>query len=205
MWSQAGEDGVIEYIFDNIGTTNKFCVEFGAMDGKILSNTMALCDKGWDRLLIDIEPIAEPEFDIKQETLTAENINDVFAKYNCPEKFDLLSIDVDGNDYWLWKALNYNSRVVIIEYNPMWGPGDAKTIKYDPDYRFMETNYYGASVLAFKKLGIQKGMKLVFCNQLNAFFVDSSLLPDDFDYPVPPKKAKLGWPRDKTGREWVRV
>ena len=105
-------------------------------------------------------------------------------KYHVPKRFDLLSIDIDGIDYWVWKAITaYEPRVVLIEYNAAVPPHESQTIPYDPHFMWSgATNYFGASVLALKKLGEQKGYALVGCDNsgTNAFFVHQSLVKGRF-------------------------
>ncbi|QUC64796.1 hypothetical protein NsoK4_00460 [Nitrosopumilus sp. K4] len=179
IYSQNGEDGIIEFIFSQIGTTNKFFVEFGVNDGTIC-NTRYLFEKNkWDGLMMDDLPENQPH--IKKEFITAENINQLFEKYKVPKHFDLLSIDVDYNDYWVWKAITgYYPRVVIIEYNSSIPPNESKTVPYSATTKWdknNKTNYFGASLLALKKLGFQKGYTLVGCDSrgINAFFIKNEL------------------------------
>jgi len=120
--------------------------------------------------------------DIKIEKVTAENIQNLFQKYNVPKNFDLLSIDIDYNDYWVWKAIvDYSPRVVVIEFNSSILPNESRVVPYDPDTKWDGTNYFGASLLALKNLGLEKGYTLVGCdnNGVNAFFCKSELL-DEF-------------------------
>jgi len=176
VYSEKGEDGIIEYIFSVIGTTNKFFVEFGVGDGKVC-NTRYLREKGWDGLLMD--PKDNNHSFIKKEFVTAENVHNLFEKYRVPKNFDLLSIDVDGNDYYIWKSINnYNPRVVIIEYNSSYPPNESRVIEYDPNFHWDGTDYYGASLLALIKLAEEKGYTLVCCNNkgVNAFFLKDDLL-----------------------------
>ncbi len=202
VYSQHGEDGVIEDIFRYINTTNKYCVEFGGGDGYSLSNTRNLIkNKGWTGLMMDGNPRGEG---VNKEWITAENINKILDKHNVPDKIDLLSIDVDGNDLHIWRAIKRSARAVVIEYNPGFGPDESKTIRYNPSHTFNQTSYYGASLLALKRVGEEKGMKLVYYNGLNAFFVDKINLPLDYDLPLD-YVAAPGWPQDKLNREWVLV
>jgi hypothetical protein len=188
IYSQTIEDGVIEEIFKNIGTTNKYFVEFGAWDGMYLSNTANLrINKGWKGLLLegDIEKSIDFNY-ITHAFITAENVNDIFKKNNVPKIFDLLSIDIDGNDYWIWKAIDeksFNARVVIIEYNCNF-PDQYKSlaIKYSPNLNSINPseNYYSATIPALKKLGESKGYSLIFrVNLHNLFFVKTELLHND--------------------------
>lgn len=180
IYSQNGEDGIIEAIFNKIGTTNKYFVEFGVKEGTEC-NTRLLREKEWDGLWMDNDGYGN--LLTKKEFITAENINELFKKYNVPENFDLLSIDIDFNDYWVWKAIEgYFPRVVIIEYNASILPTQSLTVKYEPTRMFDETNYFGASLLAYAKLADKKGYTLVGCdnNGVNAFFVKKEVVKDNF-------------------------
>ena len=181
VYAKSGEDGIIKIIFHKIKTTNKFFVEFGVEDGKEC-NTRLLREKhGWQGLSMDSGE-DNPSF-IKKEFITAENINELFGKYNVPKHFDLLSIDIDFNDYWVWKAIqDYQPRAVVIEYNSSVPPTESKVIEYDPHGQWDRTNYFGASLLAMVKLGRLKGYTLVGCNRrgVNAFFVKNDLADGHF-------------------------
>jgi hypothetical protein len=181
VYSQNGEDGVLARIFECIGTTNRHFVEFGAWDGHKLSNTAHLrLDHGWTGLLMEGDPERSSDL-VQQEFVTAENIDELFAKYDIPEVFDLLSIDIDGNEYWVWKALELcRPRVVVIEYNVFFGTGISKTMPYDATHRWDKTWFHGASLLALQKLGREKGYALVHTDSYapNAFFVATSELPE---------------------------
>lgn len=181
IYSQNGEDGILKIIFDKIGTTNKFCVEFGVEDGTEC-NTRYLIDKGgWNFLQMDCGDNLPAT--IKKEFVTAENVNQLFKKYDVPREFDLLCIDIDFNDYWVWKSISeYSPRVVAIEYNHHFPPADAKVVKYDPQAKLKTPSYFGASLLALAKLGKSKGYTLLVCDNrgVNAFFVRSDLVKDHF-------------------------
>lgn len=177
-YSQNGEDGLIRIIFDKIKTTNRFCVEFGIHPNE--GNTLYLKKQNWNCLWMDGNGDGN---NIKKEFITAENINDLFAKYKVPPEFDLLSIDIDSNDYWVWSALgDYSPRVVVIEYNASIPPTESKTTSYDPMAQWDGTNYFGASLLALKKVGDSKGYTLVVCDNfgVNAFFVRNDLIKNNF-------------------------
>jgi hypothetical protein len=180
--SQNGEDGVIEAIFDEIGVTNRYFVEFGVQHATEC-NTLNLLLKGWNGLMMEGDEIYHnPLATVRREFITAENINDIFAKYKVPIEFDFLSIDIDGNDYWVWRALNYRPRVVAIEYNAAAGPELRRTIVYEPSFKWGGYDYYGASLRALAELGDSKGYELVYCEScgINAFFVARSTLPGDY-------------------------
>ena len=216
-YSQNGEDGIIHAIFAKAGTTNKYCVDFGAVDGVVCSNTLYLRKhKKWTGLLMDGQENPS-ETIVKREFITAENIENLFTKYNVPREFDLISIDIDGNDYWVWKAIrNFKPRVVVIEYNACLPAEPAVTIPYIPDFVWDKTDYYGASLGALVKLGKEKGYTLIGTdnNGVNAFFVLNELAEGNF---APPPyemlyhpaafKGRKGnrHPPDPNGRKWVSV
>lgn len=171
IYSQFGEDGAINFIFSVIGYTNQFFVEIGVGNGTEC-NTRNLLENGWKGIMIDtIEN--NPAF-IKKEHVIAENVNNILEKYNVPKEIDLLSIDIDFNDYWVWKAITVTKpRVVVIEYNSTFPPDVSKVVDYDPEGGATWTSYYGASLLAYTKLGKSKGYDLVACENagVNAFFI----------------------------------
>lgn len=197
-WAQNGEDQIAAGIFAMIGTVNHVAVEFGAGDGWENSNTAYFRDHGWSTFLFDIRPDSPI---VEQAAITAENINQVFAHAGIPHTFDLLSIDIDGNDLWVWKALDFCPRVVIVEYNPWWGVKKSRAVPYDPARTWDGTVYYGASVAALKRLGKQKGYTLVAATRSNLVFAPKGLLPplesDDI-----PMSRKVKRP-DEAGRKWV--
>jgi hypothetical protein len=195
VFSQTGEDGMIAEIFRRIGTTDRTFVEFAAGDG-IENNSRYLLISGWRGLWIEahqgyIDEIARNRVrEIQQGTLrllhefiSAENIESLFEKGDVPEDFDLLSIDMDRNDYWVWKQIvRYRPRVVVIEYNSIFPPGCRWVVEYAPSTTWDGTSNYGASLSALELLGKEKGYKLVGCNLagVNAFFVREDLVGEHF-------------------------
>lgn len=179
VYSQNGEDGIIEEIFNRIGTTNKFFVEFGVSDG-IECNTRLLRQKGWNGICMD--SIFKNEV-IHRVFMTAENINDVFASFDVPKHFDLLSVDVDGNDFWLWQNLvGYRPRCVVIEYNSRLPPNKFLVLPYDSNFTYKNDGIFGASLSALIELGKRKGYEYICVNSaleskyVNAFFVESEYI-----------------------------
>jgi hypothetical protein len=198
VFSQAGEDGIISEIFNRIGTTNKFFVEFGVGNG-LENNSAYLLIKGWQGYWIEgssrfcqnirqsfEDLIANKQLNLKNTFITAENIEDLFVEGNVPTELDLLSIDIDGNDYWVWQAItNYRPRVVILEYNAVYPPESSWVMQYNPSHQWKYSSYMGSSLKALEKLGHQKGYKLVGCSfsGVNAFFVREDLLAEHFCSP----------------------
>jgi len=158
-----------------------------------------------------------PENGVKREFITAENIEELFRKYAVPPEFDLLSIDIDGNDYWVWKTITgYRPRVVVIEYNAGAGQEKSVTIPYDPAFVWDGTDYQGASLRALERLGKEKGYTLIGTdrNGVNAFFVLQNLVEGNFVrrpleelYHHPAFKGIPGkcHPPDPKHRPWVTI
>ncbi|MEO7530570.1 MAG: hypothetical protein ABIS69_04135 [Sediminibacterium sp.] len=198
VFSQFGEDGIIKEIFRRIGTTNKYFVEFGVETG-VETNTTYLLYQDWKGLWIDgseanaavihslfPKAIAKKQLNVIRSFITAENIESLFAQGEVPVEFDLLSIDIDRNDYYIWQAIqHYNPRVVIIEYNSIFLPGDHFVVDYDANAMWDRSSNFGASLTALEKLGESKGYKLVGSSfaGLNAFFVRDDIASKHFTGP----------------------
>jgi hypothetical protein len=197
-WAQSGEDKIAAGLFAQIGTINQVAVEFGALDGWHSSNTAHFREAGWTTHLWDSGPL-DPM--VAKAVITAENVNELFASAGVPDEFDLLSIDIDGNDLWVWKALDYQPRVVIIEYNPYWGPKKSRTVPYDAARQWDGSVYYGASAGALLRLAKQKGYVPVAATKSNLVFVRKGLLPvaEVPDIPAPRKFKRP----DPAERKWV--
>src|SRR3989344_4308465 len=205
IYSQTGEDGIIDYIFEKIGTKNKQFIEIGIEDGKQCNTANLSLNFGWRGTAIEGNPDyaekAKRYYESKpvkviNAFVTRENINALIKKAEVKKNIDLLSIDIDGNDYWIWEAIKtIEPRVVVIEYNSILGH-DPLTIPYNPKFEQFKAHssgfYYGASLSALNKLANSKGYILVGCTTwgLNAFFVKKedargsfvSLLPNEADY-----------------------
>lgn len=198
VYSQHDEDGITEEIFRRVGCTNKFFVEFGVGDGLENGTTYCLL-KGWQGFWIDgsaicvdaietnFQPFIAPgRLKVRYSFITAENIEQLFEEAGVPQEFDLLSIDIDNNDYWVWKAIRrYSPRVVAIEYNASFKKTVSCVVPYSPTTIWNHTNYFGASLKALEGLGMEKGYRLVGCNYtgVTAFFVREDLVGDNFAAP----------------------
>ncbi len=176
--SQFGEDGVIEEIFNRIGTSNKICIEFGAWDGIHLSNSWALWkNKEWKALLIEGDKNKFVE--LKNNTKECANVipylafvavdgenslESIVKKNQLPLEPDMLSIDIDGDDYYIFESLTeLKPRLILIEYNP--------TIPPAFDLKQAKGEYFGASALSLLRLAHRKGYKLAHLTDTNLFFV----------------------------------
>jgi hypothetical protein len=194
VYSQWGEDGIIDYLIRNVEIKNNLFVEFG-VGNYLESNTRyLLVNRNWSGLVIDGD-INDVSF-IKSDPIywrhnlkadcvfiTKDNINTVLKVNGVVGDIGLLSIDIDGNDYWVWREIDVISpRIIIIEYNFRFGANDAVTIPYDPNFVRQNAHYsmiyFGASLKALVNLGKKKGYSFVGCNGngLNAFFVRTDIL-----------------------------
>jgi len=184
VYSQNGEDGIIEYIFNSIGVTNKIAVEFGVNSSEhgAESNTRLLLDKGWKTFWIDTKEnsgIHENCVSI-QRFLTVDNIVDTFKELKIPIEFDLLSIDIDGNDYHIREALSeYKPRVYIIEYNGAISADSEYVMPRNDNYVWNGGTDFGASLLSYTKQADRLGYDLVYCNSngVNSFFIKRDINP----------------------------
>ncbi|MEW6302259.1 MAG: hypothetical protein AB1705_02235 [Verrucomicrobiota bacterium] len=193
IFSQFGEDGLILYFLSRIGAPHKNFIEFGIEDGVECNAANVAINFGWAGLFLEGSPslaerarefyhrrhrIAPDHVRIESHFLTRENVNDIFAKYGYTGEIDLLSLDIDGNDYWLWEAIQVvTPRLVVIEYNATFGAERAVTVPYEAAFQREAKHpsgwYHGASLRALNKLAKRKGYFLGGCDSsgANAFFV----------------------------------
>jgi len=173
MHSQFDEERILQHLFDRIGGTNRVAVDLGAGDGWRESNTAWCRARGWAVWMFDAEPrsmLVRPVF------FTADNVGPWLTREGVPDTFDLLSIDLDGNDLWIWRAMPHRPRVVVVEFNPRWEPHESRTIPYNPRHVWDRTNYYGASVRALVTLGQERGYELQAATPSNLIFVQTGLM-----------------------------
>ncbi len=179
LMSQNGEDGIIAEILSKVGTSSKYCVEFGAYDGFHCSNTLQLRNSGWKGLLLD-DSHENAKINLHKAFICKENINELFDRYQVPYDLDFLSIDIDFNDFYVWQAISdcYKPRLVVIEYNATFQPDEDKVVQYDQAGRWDGSNYFGASIQAMYNLARKKGYCLVYAENTgaNLFFVRQDLL-----------------------------
>lgn len=188
VFSQFEEDGMLLYIFSVIGMTKKTFIEIGSDDG-INSNCANLYfNFGWHGLFVDGDKQAikrgkrlyskyphpwmyQPKFVCQR--ITRENINEIISNANLSGEVGLLSIDIDGNDYWVWDAIDVvQPQVVVIETHNEFGYEDI-VVPYDANYFFPGKHpvYHGSSPVAMTKLANQKGYRLVGANDLGFNFI----------------------------------
>jgi len=205
-FSQFGEDGIIQHLVSRIPIPNRLFVEFGVESYRESNTRFLLMNDYWTGLVLDASD--ENILSIRNSNLywryrlaakaafiRADNIDTLLTESGVKGDIGLLSIDIDGNDYWVWKAVTAVSpRIVIVEYNSLYGYERAVTIPYDPQFQRSAAHhsnlYFGASIAAFARLGEERGYALVGSNSAgnNLFFVRSDVLGN-----IPKKSPKEAW------------
>jgi hypothetical protein len=189
VFSQWGDDGIIQYLINHLSIENKSFIEFGVEDYQEANTRFLLVNDNWTGLVMDgnkqnIFKIRQDEiywkYDLRAKAafITAENINNLIEEEGFTGEIGLLHIDIDGNDYWVWKALQVVDPVImIIEYNSVFGCERAITIPYTDDFYRFDAHYSGlyagASLKALCNLAKTKGYDFIGCNSAgnNAYFV----------------------------------
>jgi hypothetical protein len=189
VFSQFGDDGIIQYLATNLDLRHRTFVEFGVQD-YLESNTRFLLQRNnWAGFVMDssgecIERLKSASFfwkhDLEAHTafVTRENIRDLLQKHTGHwDGIDLLHIDLDGNDYWIWREIEVQPAIVIVEYNSIFGLDRAITIPYRPDFQRSRAHfshlYWGSSLKALHTLALRKGYSFIGCNSAgnNAYFI----------------------------------
>ena len=194
VYSQWGEDGILQYICSHVDLPSKTFVEFGVESYREANTRWLLVEHDWSGLVIDgseayMEALRSEEIYWRHRLtavasfITRENINELISGAGMEGEIGLLSVDIDGVDYWVWEAITVvNPAIVVAEYNSLFGPERAVTVPYRPDFVREEAHYscsyYGVSLRALEILGRKKGYSLVGSNSAgnNAFFVRDDLL-----------------------------
>lgn len=188
IYSQNGEDGIIKELFFRAGTSDRYFVEFGVGTGEECNAALLALRYSWHGLMIesDVQRYSRlREFYSSHEVLTMNrlvslsNIENIFKEAEVPVEFDLLSIDIDGNDYWIWERLHdYRPRIVVVEYNAAIPPPVEWVMPYDSPDNDLATMTFGASLQSYQSLGNRLGYALIGTERRggNAFFVRRDLL-----------------------------
>jgi hypothetical protein len=195
VFSQWGEDGIIDWLVTHLPLPNHRFIEFGVESFREANCRYLMQNRNWRGFTMDCSESyvaslrGEPlfwMFDLtcKSAFVTAENINSLIKEAGFDGDLGILSIDIDGNDYWVWKAIDcVNPAIVICEYNPILGDRYAITVPYDPEFQRLKAHYsglyFGSSILALEKLADEKGYTLLGTNSngINAFFVRNDIAP----------------------------
>jgi hypothetical protein len=195
VYSQFGEDGIIEWLVAYLEIENKTFIEFGVENYLEANTRFLLHNRNWTGLVLDGNP-SHMDFlrssatywrnDIQAEAafITAENIRELIERNGFFGPLGILSIDLDGNDYWILKELEgLRPDLLILECNPVFGDRHAVTVPYDPEFERFRSHHsgllFGASIAALRELAESRGYEFVgtCSNGLNAFFVRSDLAP----------------------------
>lgn len=213
IYSQHGEDGITFEVFRRIGTEHRRAIEIcaGGNGGNagILASLL-----GWDALLIDGNPqlvemcrAQHPTAHSLEAFVSRENVCELITRAGFSSGIDYLGIDLDGIDYYVWEVLPLQPRVVIAEFNPLFGPHEAVTIAYEPEFNrkaedsnkvfIYPKGYYGVSIAALEALGKRKGYQLIGTapQSSNAYFVR-----EDLSHHFQPCSAAEAWKPGKQGK-----
>lgn len=201
VYSQSDEDGILEEIFRRIGIAHHSFVEFGCETG-LENNTRYLLEQGWKGLWIEGYPdyaigvrgnfhpwLQTGRLILAESYVNRRNINDLINAAGMRGEIDLLSVDIDSNDYHVFEAIDVvNPRVVCLEHNAEFAPGESWIMPYNEDYRWdphAGMADYGASLAAMAGLAERRGYRLVGCGlySANGFYVRSDLVQDRFTGP----------------------
>jgi hypothetical protein len=196
IFSQFGEDGILQYLLRHVKVPETSFVEIGVGNYRESNTRFLVENNNWRGIAIngddtharyilgsglawrhDVEPV--------QAFVTRENVDQLITDNGFTGEIGLLSIDVDGVDYWLWSAVtSITPAIVVMEFNALFGPEATVTVPYDPTFVDAESHYsrvhFGASLGALAHLGKERGYRLVgiSSNAANAFFVHSNLADD---------------------------
>jgi hypothetical protein len=206
VFSQRGEDGIIQYIINQIDIPNPIFIEFG-VENYMESNTrFLLFNNNWSGLVIDndktnirfiIHDFIYWKYDITayHSFITRDNINTLISRFTSIKDIGLLSIDIDGNDYWIWEAISeIQPRIVVCEYNSAFGNQLKVSVPYDHDFarskKHYSNLYFGASLPALCHLGEEKGYDFIGTSGagVNAFFIRK-----DISGPFKKYSAEIGF------------
>lgn len=188
VFSQWGDDGIIQFLINRIKMPKVF-IEFGVENYKESNTRFLLINNNWKGLTIDgssdnINEIIRDEIYFKHDLkavhsfITKDNINSILKDNKFDGEIGILSVDIDGNDYWVLKEINVvNPVIIIVEYNSMFGPEAQISIPYKEDFvrtiAHYSNLYYGASLAAFSNLLDTLGYSFIGCNSSgnNAYFI----------------------------------
>jgi hypothetical protein len=193
VFSQWGEDGIIEWLVAHVDVPNQRFVEFGVENFREANCRFLLKNRGWKGLVLDgdernIAVIkSEPDYwrhdlTARSAFITVDNIDALIREAGFGGPLGILSIDIDGNDYWIWKVItSVQPAIVICEFNAVLGDTRPIVVPYDSSFRRLEAHfsgqYFGASIAALEHLARDKGYTFVGTNAngVNAFFVRDEL------------------------------
>jgi hypothetical protein len=208
VFSQFGEDGIVQFLVQRVPVENHMFVELGVEDYSESNTRFLLINNGWRGLIVDASSAHRRFLEVSGlmwrttiDAVTAfvnrDNVDKLIRSSGVTGDIGLLSIDIDGNDLWILEAIeSVSPRVIIAEYNSLFGPDHVVSVPYDPNFVRSEKHfsnlYWGASLAAVTRLAAGKGYALVGSNRSgnNAFFVRRDVLGE-----IPERSAAVSWRR----------
>jgi hypothetical protein len=191
VFSPAGQDGVLERVFEIVEPTRRYLVELGAGDGVTGSFSRNLIvNHGWRGLLVEPSPERAPDLDEAYsgrdavQTLQAGifpgDIEILLEREGVPWDLDLIIVALRGNDWYVWRAIEeFRPKVVQIEYNAAFAPPQTMVVEYHPLNYWDGSIYFGASIQSLYRLGQRKGYELIYADRsgMTLYFVDRRYFP----------------------------
>jgi hypothetical protein len=221
VFSQWGDDGIIQWLIRNLDIQNKIFVEFGVGNYRESNTRFLMMNNNWSGLVMDsskrnVAQIVNSEYFWKYTLLAlaafidVDNINSLLSSTGLDKDVGLLHIDLDGNDYWVWREItNISPTIVILEYNSLFGIDRSITVPYDSLFQRTREHYsnlyFGASLRALCQLSAEKGYSFIGCNSAgnNAYFVRNDKINNKVGKVSPEKGfeiSKFRESRDKKGQ-----
>ena len=216
VFSQFGDDGIIQYLIDKLPIINKTFIEFGVENYLEANTRFLLINNYWSGMVMDgdtsnISYIKKGQiysfYDLRaiQCFITKDNINDVMKSSGFKKEIGILSIDIDGNDYWIWHAIKeFEPQIIICEYNSLFGFVDPVTIPYKSEFvrgKNSPFNFYGTSLNAACLLAKERGYFFIGCNSAgnNAYFINEKLRSS---CPIAEKSPEEGYNLAQFSESW---
>lgn len=180
--AQFNEDAILNGLYHKIGTTNKLCVDIGANDGKFCSNTRFFMENGWEGIFVEpdektfekLATLYPPEWCLKEKATSENTIDGILTKVYFPLSFDLMSLDIDGQEYYVWRDMvKYKPRVVVVEWSPY------VQCDFIPERDSNgKDGFNQAGIHPMLKLAIEKGYYVVAITPTNLICVDQKYFPE---------------------------
>ena len=214
IFSQWGDDGIIQWLINNVDIPHKTFIEFGIANYEEANTRFLMMNNNWEGFVMDSSPrnikhIVASEYFWKYnlQAISAfvdrDNINKLLVRSNFDKDVGILHIDLDGNDYWIWEAIHVVQPVVaILEYNSIFGPNRAITVPYDSTFdrttKHYSNLYFGASLAALCHLSNAKGYAFIGCNSAgnNAYFIRRDKMPSSIKELTPSEGYVLSMARE---------
>jgi len=221
VFSQFGEDGIIQFLAEQVDVKNKTVIEFGVEDYSESNTRFLVMKDNWSVLTIDgskkmFERLRKSSMYWKHDIqalnsfITCENINALLEKSGFDSDLGILSVDIDGNDFWIYKEIkHFKPRIIIVEYNATFGPSATVSVPYSESFQRTAAHYsnlyFGASFAAWTSQLNSDGYVLVGATSAgnNAFFVRQDLMNDNLDRVAKAaafQDSKFRESRDESGR-----